>query len=106
MWVHQLSLDQKGFWIRIQYLWIGSQSNTPINPTFSQHGKSNKKKTGIISLRNLQMDIVDQHILYVSKGLTSRPTEVCISVNFLLLPKKDILITTASLSNPINNDKF
>ena len=106
MWVHQLNLDQKDFWIRMQYLWIGSQSNTPINLIIFQHGKSKKKKTVIISLRNLQLDIVDHHILDVSKGLISRPTAACTSVNFLLPPRKDVLTTTASLSNPINSEKF
>ena len=40
----------------------GSPSNPPINPMISTHGKSNKKKIVILSLRNLQLDIVN-HIL-------------------------------------------
>lgn len=84
----------------------GSQSNPPINPMISTHAKSNKKKIVILSLRNLQLDIVNHHIMDVSKGLISRPTEGCSTANFLLPPRKDVLTTTASLSNPLNNEKF
>ena len=84
----------------------GSQSNTPINPIVTQQDSSKKKKTIVVSLSDLHLDTVNHHLLDVTKGLISCPEEESASINFLLPPRREVLITTASLSHPINNEKM
>ena len=84
----------------------GSQSNKPINPIRIEHGSSKTKKTVVISLSEHDLDIVNHHLLDVTKGVICRPKEESASINFLLPPRKEVLLTTASLSHSINNEKM
>ena len=84
----------------------GSQSNTPINPIIIEQGSLKKKKTIVISLSDLHLDTINHHLLDVTKGLISRPEEESTFIDFLLPPRREVLTTTASLSNPINNEKM
>ena len=84
----------------------GSQSNKPINPIRIEHGSSKKKKTVVISLSDLDLDIVNHHLLDVTKCVICRPKEESASINFLLPPREKVLHTTASLSHGSNNEKM